>query len=454
MWLFRTFRPLLIGHCRPYHNSMLRELAVQNLALIEDVRVELAAGFCVWSGETGAGKSLLLGALGLLLGERGSPELIRTGAEELRIRGRFDLERAEQRAAAETVLQDSLPEGELVITRRWSRTGKSTALVNEQPVAVATLRRLGEILVDVHGQRESYSLLQPQYQLELLDSFGKLQAPRAAYAEAADLLRKLRAEYRALAEQTATRQRDLALIRFERDELAAAKLQPKELLPLQQEREKLLHASALASFTATVANRLYDDEGAVAEVLGKLSKEAQPWASLGPALADLARRLETLRPEVRDLADTARDLSETFEANPARLDQIEHRIALLKKLESKYHKPLDELVAYFQNLSEREAILTKQEGARATIEADLETAFANLKARAEVLTKLRGKIAKKLVTEAKKHLHDLQMPLAKLDAVLEPIDVGSDPRTGDVPQMGFDHLEILLAANPGEPPRP
>src|SRR5262245_10328668 len=134
---------------------MLRELAVQNLALIEDVRVELRPGFCAWTGETGAGKTLLLSALGLLLGERGSADLLRTGAEELRIVGRFDLPGEGQRREAERVLGAPLEDEEVILTRRLTRAGRGFAYVNEQPVAAGTLRQLGAVLVDVHGQRES-----------------------------------------------------------------------------------------------------------------------------------------------------------------------------------------------------------------------------------------------------------------------------------------------------------
>src|SRR4051794_18588605 len=144
---------------------MLRELSVQNLALIEDVRVELAPGFCAWTGETGAGKSLLLGALDLLLGGRGSADLIRTGADELRVTGRFELTRPALREGAERVLGVPLDDEQLILARRLNRAGRSYAYANDQPVALATLRALGELLVDVHGQRESQSLLQPAYQL-------------------------------------------------------------------------------------------------------------------------------------------------------------------------------------------------------------------------------------------------------------------------------------------------
>src|SRR5581483_11732932 len=163
---------------------MLRELSVQNLALIEDVRVELRRGFSAWTGETGAGKSLLLGALGLLLGERGSADLIRAGAEELRVTGRFELDTAEVHKEAENLLAMPLEDGEVILARRLARGGRSHAYVNDQPVAVATLRQLGGLLVDIHGQRESESLLQPAYQLQLLDAFGHLEAPREKYLAA------------------------------------------------------------------------------------------------------------------------------------------------------------------------------------------------------------------------------------------------------------------------------
>src|SRR5947209_5825266 len=153
---------------------MLRELAVQNLALIEDVRVELRPGFCAWTGETGAGKSLLLGALGLLLGERGNADLLRTGADELRITGRFELESPAVREEVERVVGSPLEEPEVILGRRLTRAGRSHAYVNDQPVAIATLKQLGGLLVDIHGQRETESLLQPAYQLQLLDAYGNL----------------------------------------------------------------------------------------------------------------------------------------------------------------------------------------------------------------------------------------------------------------------------------------
>ena len=433
---------------------MLRELAVQNLALIEDVRVELAPGFCAWTGETGAGKSLLLGAIGLLLGDRGSADLIRTGQDELRVTGRFELTRPGQKRAAEEVLQTTLDEDELILSRRLSRSGRSSALVNEHPVSVATLRRLGEMLVDVHGQRENFSLLQPAYQLDLLDLFGKLTELRAGYEAAAGEVRNLRRRRKDLSDARQNRLRELALVRFERDELDAAALKPGEFEAIQKEREKLLHAQSLAAFTGGAAGKLADDEGSVAVVLGRLVKEAGKWAGLDRKLADVARRLDALKPEVQDLAATCRDLSESFEANPERLDAIERRLQALRKLEAKYGKTVPDLIAYRATIDAQEHDLQRQEDDLTGTDAELATAFAELKTVAAALSKARAKVAKKLAAEAQKHLADLQMPGARFDAVLEAVPLGDDPTTGDVPAAGADRLELMLAANPGEPARP
>jgi len=433
---------------------MLRVLSVQNLALIEDVRVELQPGFCAWTGETGAGKSLLLGALGLLLGERGHADLIRTGAEELRVVGSFDLTRPEQFDAAKDVLGEPPEDGTLVLTRRLSRSGRSSALVNEMPVSVATLRKLGEMLVDVHGQRESYSLLQPAYQLDLLDAFGKLTDAREDFASTAERLRDLRNRYQQLSAAKQNRQRELALVRFEREDIDAAKLVAGEITSLAKERDTLVHAQSLAGLARNVTERLYDNEGSIVEVLGKLIKDADRWTHLDAKLADVSRRLEALRPEVQDLAETCRDLAERFEADPARLEEVEKRIAFLKKLQSKYGRTPDELLAYRTTLDDREKNLKREEQDLAALVAEGSSVFAELLLAGGALSTRRARATRKLVASAEKQLADLGMPKARLEAVLEQRDLGHDPFTVEIPATGLDHLELMLTANPGEPARP
>lgn len=433
---------------------MLRELAVHNLALIEDVRVELQPGFCAWTGETGAGKTLLLEALGLLLGGRGSAELLRAGADELRITGRFDCTDPQRRPEIEAILGGPLDEGEIILGRRLNRSGRGFAYVNEQPVAVGTLRNLGELLVDIHGQRESHSLLQSAYQLQLLDAFADLGPVRAEYGKRAERVRELRRRHAELAGERQRRQRDLALLRFEREELDAADLRVGEMAELARERERLAHARSLQDFAAAGCSRLHDDEGSVIEQVGKLLREGQALLGLDPALKEVIERLQGLAAETRDLAEMLRLLAPHWEADPGRLDDVEDRVQRLKRLEAKYGRSTDELVAYRAALDEQEASLAGQEADLSSLETEIGQAFDRLRQAAEELSGQRQRAAKRLAGETQRQLTDLGMAEARLDAVLETVPLGDDPRAAEVPAWGIDQLELMLAANRGEPARP
>jgi DNA repair protein RecN (Recombination protein N) len=433
---------------------MLRELSVQNLALIEDVRVELQGGFCAWTGETGAGKSLLLGALGLLLGERGSTELIRSGAEELRAAGRFDLDGDDLRKEAETLLAMTLPESEVILARRLSRSGRSHAYVNDQPVAVNTLRQLGALLVDIHGQRESQSLLQPAYQLQLLDAYGNLETARDKYLHQAERVRELRRRQARLATDRQQRQRELALVQFERDELDHAQLRAGEMAKLVQDHDRLANAQALQTFASTACGLLHDDDASAVERLGLLQRQAAAWVKLDADLEEVVRRLEGLRSEVLDLAGTLRHLGQRWEGDPERQGEVEQRLQVLRRLEAKYRRPIDELIAYRATLDEQEERLQHEEGEVETIEEEIRKAFGDLREAAVELSRQRQKVARRLASQTQKELADLGMAEAKLGAVLERIPLGDDPLTAEVPAWGMDQLELTLAANPGEPALP
>ena len=433
---------------------MLRELSVQNLALIEDVRVELQPGFCVWTGETGAGKSLLLGALGLLLGERGSADLLRAGADELRITGRFELESPELRREIEAVLNAPLEDDEIILSRRLTRSGRSHAYVNDQPAAVSTLKQVGELLVDVHGQRASESLLQPAYQMQLLDAFGGLEAPRKAYMKQAEKVRELRRRFTALSSARQQRQRELALVRFEREELDEAALEPGEIAEKTRERERLANAQNLQTFAEQAAGQLYDEDGSVVERLGRLQREAETWAALDPGLEEVVRQLGETQSEVQETTRALRKLSQQWEANPERLEEVEQRLQLLRRMETKYRRSVDDLVVYRVGLDEQETRLQKDEDDLSGIEGELANEYAKLKSTAADLSKQRRKVAKRLAAETQKQFADLGMAEARLDAVLEPLPLGDDPTTAEIHSWGADQLELTLAANPGEPARP
>ncbi len=433
---------------------MLRELSVQNLAIIEDVRVELQPGFCAWTCETGAGKSLLLGALGLLLGERGSADLLRAGADELRVTGRFELDRAETRREVESILGFPLDEDEIILSRRLHRNGRSHAYANDQPVVLATLKQIGNLLVDIHGQRETESLLHPAYQLQLLDAYGHLDAPRQKYLALAERVRELRRRQHTLSAERQQRQRELSLLRFERDELDEADLKPGELTELSRERERLAHAQNLQAFATLASAELYDEEGSIVERLGKLQREAQSWAALDTSLEEVVRRLEELHSEVQDVAGVLRNLGQRWEADPERLDEVERRIQFLRRLESKYRRSIDDLIVYRVSLDEQETRLQQQEDDLETIEAELAEAYRQLREAATELSKQRQRVADRLAKETQKQFADLGMAGARLEALLETNPLGDDPAHSELPAWGADQLELTLAANPGEPALP
>jgi DNA repair protein RecN (Recombination protein N) len=433
---------------------MLRELSVQNMALIEDVCVELQPGFCAWTGETGAGKTLLLSALGLLLGERGSVDLLRAGAEELRVTGRFELARPGLRHAAEEILQGPVEDDQLLLLRRLHTAGRSAAYVNDQPVTLATLRQLGALLVDIHGQRENQSLLQSSYQLRALDAHGDLEPLVETYRRHAAEVRDLRRRLASLNADRQQRQRELALLRFEREELDQANLRRGELAALTREREKLAHAQALQEFAVAASGRLYDEDGALFEALGKLQREAEHWAPLDPVLADVTARLAAMASEAQDLAATLRPFADRIHADPARRDEIETRLQLLRRLETKYGRGIDELIAYRQSLDAQEAALAGKEDDRTSLEAALRTAWQALRTAGAELGTQRQKAARRFAQLVQKELTELGMGGARLDAELQPIVPCDDPVRGELPPEGFEQLELMLAANRGEPARP
>lgn len=433
---------------------MLRELSVQNLALIEDLRVELHPGYCAWTGETGAGKTLLLQALGLLLGERGSADLIRAGADELRVAGRFELPVGPVREAIAELLNLALDGDDLLLVRRVHRQGRGSVYVNDQPVTLSAVKGLAGLLVDIHGQRDSQSLLDPAEQLRTLDAFGELGPARQAYAEAVDRLRELRAKLDDLDASRERRLRELTLVRFERDELDKAALVPGELVDLLREREKLLHARTLFDFASAACTALHDEDGSVCETLGKLARDAEHNAKHDPDLEPLAKRLEQAADEAQDLARALRDWTQTSEADPARQDEVETRVQLLKRLEAKYRKSVDELVAYRATLDAADAELNAGEGDRATLEGQLADVFREVGKLGAKLGKERRKIASAFVNRVRKELADLGMPEATLEAQFTARPLGDDPRTAEASPLGLESLEILLAANPGEPAQP
>jgi DNA repair protein RecN (Recombination protein N) len=433
---------------------MLRELAVQNLALIEDVRIEMESGFIVWTGETGAGKSLLIGALGLLLGHRSSVDLIRSGEAELRVTGLFDLYRDELREEVEQVLESSITSKQIILHRRLSRNSGSRAYLDDQPISLSQLRRIGEVLIDLHGQRETNSLLEPEYQLRLLDSFGKLEGAYQEYLERADQLRKLRIRRAQLLEHNEARTRELTLIGYEREELSEAKLISGEKQKLEEERNRLTHAQGLHEFATRIAAELYDEDSSITVNLGRMVKEAESWARVDPSWRQFASDLQAVLPQFRELADQCHQRAERDLPDPKRLARVEMRLSILKKLEIKYRKSLEELITYRDRLNERESTISQEATDLLALEKSIHSAHEAWLKAGKSLSIGRARVAIKLAQLTQKQLSELGMSEAQLEARLDPLEVSRDPFESEIPPHGFEFFELLLAANPGEPAMP
>jgi DNA repair protein RecN (Recombination protein N) len=435
-------------------NSVLRELSVQNLALIEDVRVELDEGFCAWTGETGAGKSLLLTALSLVLGGKASAELVRAGKAEARAAAVFEVEDAALRREIEALLGGPLEDDSLIITRRISAQSRSTAQVNGMPVTIGTLQRLGEQLVDIHGQTEGRALLDPDRQRGLLDAFGKLDDKLLTYRRARAEHEGLRRKRLALVEATEARQRERALLEFERDELASADPRVGEHDELVRESHLLANAESIRTASAEGYNLLYEADHSAQEIIKRVARSLGPLAESVPELADAAATLERLADETREVAYGLRNLGQRWDDDPQRLEAVEARLALYRKLAVRFHCAPDELVQRRDETEARLEAISRDEADLKHLDAPLAATFQAMKGAAAALSAARRKTAADFARAIQSRLKPLGLEKARLTVEVETQEPGKDPLALSPPESGADRVEMLFLPNPGEEPRP
>lgn len=433
---------------------MLRELSVQNLALIEDVRVELEVGYCAWTGETGAGKSLLLTALGLVLGGKASAELVRAGKTEARAAAVFEIADPSLRAEVESVLGGPLDDDQLILTRRIAATGRGSAQANGLPVTVATLQALGERLVDVHGQNEGRALADPDRQRDLLDAHGGLLALVEAYRARRDGHDGLRRRRFDLIRQAHDRQRERALLEFERDELAEADPRPGEVDELTREAHRLASVEQLRSAASQGYELLYEADGSAQGLLEKVARSLGPLIDAVPELARAAADLGRLADETREVAYALRDLGRDSDEDPERLETVEARLALYRRLAARFHCPPDALADRRAEVESRLAALDRDDADLAGLDAPLASAWAAVREAADALSAGRKKAARGLAKAVQSRLAPLGLSGARLDVLVETDAPGDDPTAAPPPASGADRVEFVFTANPGEPARP
>ncbi len=424
---------------------MLREIHIQNYAVIDNLAVEFGPGLNLLSGETGSGKSILVDALGLALGGRTSSEVIRTGEERALVTAVFS---AEGKAPWADWLEEygvaGSEEVELILRRELQAGGRSRMLVNDQPVTLTAVRGLGRCLVEMHGQNEHVDLFARDAQLGLLDQFAGLSAEletlRGLHARRCELDQELEG----LSHNEQERLRTLDLLSFEVRELEHANLQPGEDARLEEERRVLSNLEKIRAAASSAFSELYEDEGAAISRVAAAARQLDELRRYDSAVAPEIEPLATARATLEDIAAFLRDYVGKLEANPARLEEIEDRLALIDRLKRKYGSSVEEILAYARETRQSLASLEHADERREAVRRDLAGVAAEYRKAAEALSEKRRDAARRLVKLVREELAQLGMEKTRLEVHFESAPEGQGGATG------IDEIEFRISPNVGE----
>jgi len=420
----------------------LRELTVENLAVVESVRLALSPGFTVLSGETGAGKSLVVDAVALALGARASSDQVRAGTDAARVEAVFDAPNpADDDPLAEVI---AAGDGVVIVRREIGADGRSVARVNDRTVTVGGLAALGARLGEIHGQHDQQRLLEPSRQLALLDGFGGHGPLLTAVADAFRAWRSTVAAAAELLTDAHELARRVELLRHQVDEIASTAPRPGEDAELEAQLRAAEHAESIARAAAAAVSGLRDDGGA-GETLSGVERELVSAAQHDERFAPLADRAAGLTAEAAELARDVAALSESVDLDPASRAAAEERLGLLYDLRRKYGDSLEAVVAFGEASAVELERLENQEGERERLRADEVARLAELTTAAANLSAARRASADRLATGVNAELPPLGLPAGAFGVALEQVDAGS---------TGADRVTFTFAPNPGEPPRP
>lgn len=416
---------------------MLHELVVENYAVVERARIRFHAGFNLLTGETGSGKSIVVGALGLLFGGRASTDVIRAGAASARVSGIFDAPQLPESFGIEA------EDGELILEREVQSTGKSRAFVNGRPMAASTLRELAPLLGDIHGQHDRQELFEESTQRELLDAFGALD--RSKVAAAFEDLRAVEAELRDLerAEQERLRMSDLWT--FQKKEIDLASPSAGEDGALEREKKLLANVTRLSAAAEEAYTALQESPESALASLRIAVKRTEELARIDGSLAETLEAIRSAEIALNDCAYTLRDYLGRLEADPARLEEVESRLAALDKLKRKYGTTLDEVLAYRAQVAESLAQAETAEDRVRELRTKRDTLAAEYAKYASELTQERRGAAKKLEKKVEAELRPLAMEGTRLQIAI----IEAPPSA-----HGSDRVTFLVSPNAGEEPRP
>lgn len=437
---------------------MLHALAIKNFAIIEDLRIEFGSGLSVLTGETGAGKSIIIQAVNLLLGSRASADLVRTGKDNAELEAVFDIA-PDSHAARLMVGQNMDIEDGLIIRRVISAEGKSKIYVNARQTTLDFLKQVTENIAGVSSQHAHQGLLKEDQHLDILDEFARTFDLRKDVAGLYRQIVPLKKEIAALKAGKEEAEKELALLEFQVDEIETANIQPGEDEDLLQKRDQLQNAAQIFETVNSAVHNLYDREGSVLDQISGMSARFGRFGESDEKLDTLARRLDEISYELQDLVSEFRSFAAGIDLDPQSLDQVDQRLDQIAKLKRKYGGSLDAIFVQYRNMAENLTDIQGIEGRIEQLEQKQKGLVVRIRQKAKALSMRRQKEGLALARLAKAELGALEMGRASFEVDFST-DPGVDPDelvTVDnekISAAGMDRVRFLLTPNPGEAPKP
>lgn len=424
---------------------MLKQLYIKNFTLIDELNIQMHPGFSVITGETGAGKSIILGAIGLLLGNRADSKSIKAGRDRCVIEAHFDLSKYNmQQFFTDNDIDEDL--SDTIIRRELTAAGKSRAFINDTPVSLTKMRELGEQLVDIHSQHQNLLLQKEDFQLNVVDIIAQDEKQRKNYEAAYNQYKQANQKLNALKAEIEKNRENEDFLRFQFKELDEAQLQNGEQEELEQEYEMLSHSEDIKTALYQADNHLSGDDGNIIERLKQASEQLANIKDVYPEVTELLERIDSSYIELKDIAQEVNGLTDHVEFDPARLETINERLDKLNSLQQKFHvKDLGELIETYHQLKEQLSHIDHSDEDVEALEQEVTQLLEKAQKQAKELTAIRTKAAKKIEEEMKQRLIPLGIPNVRFS-----ISLTEKPLSHD----GGDKVSFLFSANKSTPLQP
>lgn len=426
---------------------MLTTLYIENIAVIEKTSIDFSQGLNVLTGETGAGKSIIIDSINAIMGQRTSKELVRTGAKTALVTAQFDDVNDTVKAKLKELGYDNEDDDTLILQRSISAAGKSTCKINARPASVTVLKEVAKNLINIHGQHESYELFSPDTHIDYIDSFGELNSELDDYREKYKKYKALKKQLNEANSDESARLHEIDLLTYQTTELFNADVQPDEIEQLENERIVLMNSEKIFTLLNDARELLDGDErtaGGVESVESAMNY-IQRAASLNGEYESISESITDIYYNLRDCIEAISDAADSVESDPQRLEEIDERLDLLNRLTRKYGCECNELPSLAEKMQTRLEELLSYDKNRDQLEADYKEAENNALVAAQKLSEIRKKTAKVFSERVREEMSFLNMPNVQIVTQFENTDFY---------EKGTDKIEFLISANPGEPPRP